>query len=95
MWKWKNQHGSTILTQLRRLGASLDWSREVKFAEPTFVGQMLWKIDNVIINYILPVFCSVLQWTSKDQKLSLRALYGYTRKGLSIGLLSLLCSLRL
>ncbi|VVA98459.1 unnamed protein product [Arabis nemorensis] len=28
VWKWKNQSGGTILTQLRRLGASLDWSRE-------------------------------------------------------------------
>ncbi|AEE29190.1 valyl-tRNA synthetase / valine-tRNA ligase (VALRS) [Arabidopsis thaliana] len=28
VWKWKNQYGGTILTQLRRLGASLDWSRE-------------------------------------------------------------------
>ena len=32
------------------------------------------------------VFCSVLQWTNQDQKLLLRALYGYTRKGLSIGM---------
>nr|GEU96755.1 valine--tRNA ligase, mitochondrial 1-like isoform X2 [Tanacetum cinerariifolium] len=28
VWKWKEEHGGTILTQLRRLGASLDWSRE-------------------------------------------------------------------
>ncbi|XP_078181531.1 valyl-tRNA synthetase / valine-tRNA ligase (VALRS) [Carex rostrata] len=28
VWKWKNQYGGTILTQERRLGASLDWSRE-------------------------------------------------------------------
>ncbi|EPS67721.1 hypothetical protein M569_07052, partial [Genlisea aurea] len=28
VWKWKNQYGGTILKQLRRLGASLDWSRE-------------------------------------------------------------------
>ncbi|CAH2052310.1 unnamed protein product, partial [Thlaspi arvense] len=28
VWKWKNQHGGTIQSQLRRLGASLDWSRE-------------------------------------------------------------------
>ncbi|KAJ4964063.1 hypothetical protein NE237_024002 [Protea cynaroides] len=28
VWKWKNQYGGTILNQLRRLGASLDWSRE-------------------------------------------------------------------
>ncbi|MBI1977439.1 MAG: valine--tRNA ligase, partial [Candidatus Omnitrophica bacterium] len=28
VWKWKNEYGSTIVKQLRRLGASCDWSRE-------------------------------------------------------------------
>lgn len=28
VWKWKHEHGGNILKQLRRLGASLDWSRE-------------------------------------------------------------------
>ncbi|GMY07076.1 valine--tRNA ligase, mitochondrial 1 isoform X2 [Fagus crenata] len=28
VWEWKNKFGGTILQQLRRLGASLDWSRE-------------------------------------------------------------------
>ncbi|CAF2108849.1 unnamed protein product, partial [Brassica napus] len=28
VWKWKEENGSKILIQLRRLGASLDWSRE-------------------------------------------------------------------
>ncbi|BFG23275.1 hypothetical protein CerSpe_095490 [Prunus speciosa] len=28
VWNWKNKYGGTILQQLRRLGASLDWSRE-------------------------------------------------------------------
>ncbi|KAK6916154.1 Aminoacyl-tRNA synthetase, class Ia [Dillenia turbinata] len=28
VWDWKNQYGGTILKQQRRLGASLDWSRE-------------------------------------------------------------------
>jgi valyl-tRNA synthetase len=27
VWKWKEHHGNTILSQLRRLGASCDWSR--------------------------------------------------------------------
>ncbi|KAF0901777.1 hypothetical protein E2562_006242 [Oryza meyeriana var. granulata] len=27
--KWKDQYGGTVLNQLRRLGASLDWSREI------------------------------------------------------------------
>ena len=28
VWKWKEQSGSTITAQMRRLGASADWSRE-------------------------------------------------------------------
>uniref|UniRef100_A0A0E0KHR3 valine--tRNA ligase n=1 Tax=Oryza punctata TaxID=4537 RepID=A0A0E0KHR3_ORYPU len=31
--KWKDEYGGTILNQLRRLGASLDWSREVDYLE--------------------------------------------------------------
>jgi len=27
-WKWKEQHGSQITTQLKRMGSSLDWTRE-------------------------------------------------------------------
>ena len=29
VWKWKEQYGSRICQQLRRMGSSLDWSREV------------------------------------------------------------------
>ncbi|MDP8216946.1 MAG: valine--tRNA ligase [Candidatus Kaelpia imicola] len=28
VWKWREEYGSTIVRQLRRLGASCDWSRE-------------------------------------------------------------------
>jgi len=28
VWRWKEDHGNTITRQLRRLGASCDWSRE-------------------------------------------------------------------
>jgi valyl-tRNA synthetase len=28
VWRWKEQHGGTIIRQLRRLGASCDWARE-------------------------------------------------------------------
>ena len=28
VWKWKEEHGSTIIKQLKKLGASCDWSRE-------------------------------------------------------------------
>ena len=29
VWRWKEQYGANIFRQLRRLGCSLDWSREV------------------------------------------------------------------
>jgi hypothetical protein len=28
VWKWKEQYGSRITTQMRALGTSTDWSRE-------------------------------------------------------------------
>ena len=28
VWEWKEESGSTITRQMRRLGASVDWSRE-------------------------------------------------------------------
>src|SRR2546430_2475880 len=28
VWKWKKQYGGIILTQIRRIGSSCDWSRE-------------------------------------------------------------------
>lgn len=28
VWQWKEKYGKTIMTQLRKLGASLDWTRE-------------------------------------------------------------------
>ena len=28
VWEWKQKSGSTITGQVRRLGASIDWSRE-------------------------------------------------------------------
>lgn len=43
VWKWKEQYGGTILRQLRRLGASLDWSREVT----------VWLQSTVFISYVI------------------------------------------
>ncbi|ELR21946.1 valine-tRNA ligase [Acanthamoeba castellanii str. Neff] len=34
VWKWKETHGNHINNQLRRLGTSLDWSREVFTMDP-------------------------------------------------------------
>ncbi|XP_056271759.1 valine--tRNA ligase, mitochondrial isoform X8 [Pseudoliparis swirei] len=36
VWKWKNETGEEIYHQLRRLGASLDWSRACFTMDPAF-----------------------------------------------------------
>ncbi|XP_037549531.1 valine--tRNA ligase, mitochondrial [Nematolebias whitei] len=36
VWKWKNEKGEEIYHQLRRLGASLDWSRACFTMDPAF-----------------------------------------------------------
>lgn len=74
--KWKEQYGGTILNQLRRLGASLDWSREVKFLfslvrkkYDLFLKNALSSIANFECHVHLNLCISVSQWMSKDQKL--------------------------
>src|SRR3712207_4816087 len=36
VWEWKAQSGGTITRQLRRLGCSMDWSREQFTMDPHF-----------------------------------------------------------
>ncbi len=36
VWEWKEESGGTITTQLRRLGCSMDWSREQFTMSPEF-----------------------------------------------------------
>jgi len=41
VWEWKEQSGSTITRQVRRLGASVDWSREYFTMEPKMSAAVL------------------------------------------------------
>jgi valyl-tRNA synthetase len=38
VWQWKDQSGSTITRQMRRVGASCDWSREYFTMDPKLSG---------------------------------------------------------
>ena len=49
IWKWKEESGSTITKQLRRLGASLDWKNE-KFT-----------MDDDFSDAVSEVFCSLYE----------------------------------
>ena len=39
VWQWRAQYGGSILEQLRRLGASCDWSRERFTLDPPLSGE--------------------------------------------------------
>ncbi|MDN3646112.1 valine--tRNA ligase [Pontixanthobacter aestiaquae] len=41
VWEWKEESGGTITTQLRRLGCSMDWSREQFTMDPHFSDAVL------------------------------------------------------
>ena len=41
VWAWKQQSGSTIAQQLRRLGASVDWARERFTMDPDLSGAVV------------------------------------------------------
>src|SRR3954447_20646997 len=38
VWEWKEKHGGIIIQQLKKLGASCDWSRERFTMDPKYVG---------------------------------------------------------
>ncbi|RYX94195.1 MAG: valine--tRNA ligase [Comamonadaceae bacterium] len=38
VWEWKEKSGSTITTQMRRMGASVDWEHEYFTMDPTLSG---------------------------------------------------------
>lgn len=40
VWQWKREYGGAITTQLRRLGASCDWSREKFTLDPELSGAL-------------------------------------------------------
>jgi len=41
VWEWKHESGGTITNQLRRLGCSMDWSREQFTMDPHFTDAVL------------------------------------------------------
>lgn len=60
VWKWKNQYGSTIIKQLKKLGSSCDWERE-RFTMDEGLSEavketFIWLFENGLIykgNYII------------------------------------------
>src|SRR6201982_684730 len=84
VWKWKEQSGGTIINQLRRLGASPDWSRERFTMDPglaTAVRQVFVQLyregliyrDKRLVNWdpVMHTVISDLEVQSRETKGSL------------------------
>nr|GEX24929.1 valine--tRNA ligase, mitochondrial 1-like [Tanacetum cinerariifolium] len=78
VWKWKDEFGVTILKQLWRLGASLDWSREDQNVHPLMLEhfQGMDLLDQMVTMDFLEKFSKdqlkVLQDCRNEQKKRLR-----------------------
>lgn len=49
VWEWKAQYGGAITGQLRRLGASCDWSRERFTLDDGLSGEVLGLFQTVVV----------------------------------------------
>ncbi len=78
VWEWKNEYGGTIIKQLRRLGASADWTRE-RFTMDAGLSRAVRKVfvqlhkegliyrDRRLVNWD-PVFRSAISDLEVDNK---------------------------
>ncbi|OGX38262.1 MAG: valine--tRNA ligase [Omnitrophica WOR_2 bacterium RIFCSPHIGHO2_02_FULL_68_15] len=83
VWAWKQQYGSTIVRQLRRLGCSCDWSRE-RFTMDEGLSaavqeafQTLWR-DGLIYNWVYVVnWCPRCRTALSDEEVTHQDLDGH------------------
>lgn len=88
VWKWKEEHGGAIVDQLRLLGCSLDWSREVftMGANHTYAVNMAFQklFDRNLIyrKKALVNWCKALKSTISDIELDMLKIDGPTKLNL-------------
>lgn len=51
VWQWKNEYGGAITSQLRRLGASCDWSREKFTLDPELSGAFVCNLIDFVLHF--------------------------------------------
>ncbi|XP_041985634.1 valine--tRNA ligase, mitochondrial 1-like [Aricia agestis] len=84
VWKWKEIHGNTITKQLRTLGCSLDWSREVFTMSPKHSHAVntafikLFEKGYIYRKKALVNWCSTLKSTVSDIEVENLAVTGPT-----------------
>ncbi len=78
VWEWKNKHGGIIIDQLKKLGASCDWSRErftmdagySKAVTDTFID--LYKKGLIYRGKRMVNWCPVTQTALSDEEVNMK-----------------------
>jgi valyl-tRNA synthetase len=78
VWEWKNKHGGIIIEQLKRLGASCDWSRErftmdsaySKAVTDTFID--LYRKGLIYRGKRMVNWCPVTQTALSDEEVNMK-----------------------
>nr|XP_026483922.1 valine--tRNA ligase, mitochondrial 1 [Vanessa tameamea] len=84
VWKWKEIHGNTINKQLRMLGCSLDWSREVFTMDKKHMDAVnkafikLYKKGLIYRRKALVNWCNALKSTVSDIEVENKTINGPT-----------------
>ena len=66
-WKWKEQIGDTILSQLRRLGCSCDWDRTTFTMDPRYYAAVQECFVRLFRKGLVYKGTRMINWCPKDQ----------------------------
>ncbi|MDD3296524.1 MAG: valine--tRNA ligase [Candidatus Omnitrophica bacterium] len=83
LWDWKEQHGSVIINQLKRLGASCDWQRtrftmdEAYSKAVTKVFVSLWNKNLIYRGYYIINWCPRCKTALSDEEAPYQQAQGY------------------
>lgn len=67
IWEWKEQSGNTILSQLKQLGCSLDWSRTRFTMDPNYQTAVKTAFESYRAKDLIYQGERVINWCIKDQ----------------------------
>ncbi|MDB6034534.1 MAG: valyl-tRNA synthetase [Verrucomicrobiales bacterium] len=83
VWTWKEKHGGIIIQQLKKLGASCDWTRERFTMDPEYsrcVQQVfvdLYKKDMIYRGKRMVNWCPVSQTALSDEEVEMKPQKGF------------------
>src|SRR3546814_20490269 len=67
VWEWKHESGGTITSQLRRLGCSMDWSREQFTMDPHFTKAVVKVFVDLYNQKLIYSDTRLVNWDPKPQ----------------------------